>query len=140
MKNARKRRDQILSEPDSEYIAPSLRNRQTVRAGHKGSRGSNYEEYPRTCSRNVSRKAFIPGVNEIERSNFFFASFYKTMDKIQPIADPTKGFGGLINMGLTCYGNAVLQNVRHLKKLVWIMEEGKYNTLFQKKPTERRKD
>ena len=35
-------------------------------------------------------------------------------------------------MGLTCYGNAVIQNLRHLSKLAWIMEEGKYNTLFKK--------
>ena len=78
-------------------------------------------------------------MNEIESSNFSLASFYKHMDKIQPTADPASGFGGLINMGLTCYGNAVMQNLRHLSKLVWIMEEGKYNTLFKKKPTERRK-
>jgi ubiquitin C-terminal hydrolase len=43
-----------------------------------------------------------------------------------------QGGGGLINMGLTCYGNAVMQNLRHLSKLVWIMEDGKYNTLFKK--------
>ena len=40
--------------------------------------------------------------------------------------------GGLINMGLTCYGNAVMQNLRHLSKLKWTLEEGKYNTLFKK--------
>jgi ubiquitin C-terminal hydrolase len=39
--------------------------------------------------------------------------------------------GGLINMGLTCYGNAVIQNLRHLSKLTWLLEEGKYNTLFK---------
>ena len=61
------------------------------------------------------------------------------MDKIQVISDPNKGFGGLINMGLTCYGNAVIQNLRHLSKLVWIMEEGKYNTLFKKGAIDRRK-
>ena len=60
------------------------------------------------------------------------------MDKIQPRVDPNRGFGGLINMGLTCYGNAVIQNMRHLSKLIWIMEEGKYNTLFNKAPTTRR--
>jgi len=42
--------------------------------------------------------------------------------------------GGLINMGLTCYGNAVVQNLRHLSKLKWTLEEGKYNTLFKKGP------
>ena len=40
--------------------------------------------------------------------------------------------GGLINMGLTCYGNAVIQNLRHLSKLTWLLEEGKYDTLFKK--------
>lgn len=61
------------------------------------------------------------------------------MEKTQPASDPTKGFGGLVNMGLTCYGNAVMQNLRHLAKLGWIMEEGKYNTLFKKTPEERRR-
>ena len=60
------------------------------------------------------------------------------MDKIKPSHDPSKGFGGLVNMGLTCYGNAVLQNMRHLSKLEWVVEEGKYNTLFQKSPSQRR--
>lgn len=35
-------------------------------------------------------------------------------------------------MGLTCYGNAVIQNLRHLSKLTWLLEEGKYDTLFKK--------
>lgn len=34
-------------------------------------------------------------------------------------------------MGLTCYGNAIMQNMRHIGKLAWILEEGKYNTLFR---------
>lgn len=50
-----------------------------------------------------------------------------------------QGGGGLINMGLTCYGNAVIQNLRHLSKLVWIMEDGKYNTLFKKDAVKQRK-
>jgi ubiquitin C-terminal hydrolase len=75
---------------------------------------------------------------EIEASNFSVATIHTTMDKINPISDPSKGFGGLVNMGLTCYGNAVMQNLRHLPKLGWIMEQGKYNTLFKKDPSERR--
>lgn len=43
----------------------------------------------------------------------------------------SQGAGGLINMGLTCYGNAIMQNMRHISKLSWILEEGKYNTLFR---------
>jgi len=50
-----------------------------------------------------------------------------------------QGGGGLINMGLTCYGNAVIQNLRHLSKLTWLLEEGKYNTLFKKNTTSQRK-
>lgn len=41
-------------------------------------------------------------------------------------------------MGLTCYGNAVIQNLRHLSKLTWLLEEGKYNTLFKKNATPQR--
>jgi ubiquitin C-terminal hydrolase len=77
-------------------------------------------------------------VDEIEAINFSLARLHKTMDKIRHVSDPSKGFGGLVNMGLTCYGNAVMQNLRHLSKLVWIMEDGKYNTLFKKHPSERR--
>ena len=76
--------------------------------------------------------------SEIEAANFSVAKLHKAMDKAQPASDPQKGFGGIVNMGLTCYGNAVMQNMRHLSKLVWIMEEGKYNTLFKKAPAERR--
>jgi ubiquitin C-terminal hydrolase len=52
----------------------------------------------------------------------------------------SQGGGGLINMGLTCYGNAIIQNIRHISKLTWILEEGKYNTLFRTDiaPTEER--
>jgi ubiquitin C-terminal hydrolase len=39
--------------------------------------------------------------------------------------------GGLVNMGLTCYGNTIMQNMRHIPKLNWILEEGKYSTLFR---------
>ena len=53
--------------------------------------------------------------------------------------ESTQGGGGLINMGLTCYGNAIMQNMRHMSKLTWILEEGKYNTLFKAgPPTEER--
>jgi len=41
------------------------------------------------------------------------------------------GYGGIVNMGLTCYANAVLQCLRHCSKIPWIFEEGRYNTLFQ---------
>jgi ubiquitin C-terminal hydrolase len=43
--------------------------------------------------------------------------------------------GGLINMGLTCYANAVIQNLRHLSKLTWLLEDGRYNTLFKRNAT-----
>ena len=80
----------------------------------------------------------VVGNYEIEALNFSFANLHTAMDNVKPISDPSKGFGGIVNMGLTCYGNAVMQNLRHLPKLVWIMEQGKYNTLFKKEPSERR--
>lgn len=49
-----------------------------------------------------------------------------------------KGVVGLQNLGLTCYGNAVLQCLRHIEKLPWILSTGRYNTLFQKSPSEKR--
>ena len=46
------------------------------------------------------------------------------------------GMGGLVNMGATCYANAVIQALRHCKKIPWICEEGRYITLFKKSPEE----
>ena len=112
----------------------------TARASHKGFRANSYGDHPRKSRRNGDGKAsrYIHRGSEIETSNFSLVKLHLAMDKIQHISDPSKGFGGLINMGLTCYGNAILQNMRHLSKLVWIMENGKYNTLFKKEPSERR--
>ena len=50
----------------------------------------------------------------------------------------TNSMGGLVNMGMTCYANAVFQATRHCKKIPWIFEEGRYNTLFHKDTSERR--
>jgi ubiquitin C-terminal hydrolase len=55
-----------------------------------------------------------------------------------PSPSPLKGYGGLVNMGLTCYANATIQCLRHTIKLPWLLEEGKYNTLFEKEPNEKR--
>jgi ubiquitin C-terminal hydrolase len=46
-----------------------------------------------------------------------------------------KQLGGLVNMGLTCYANAVMQAMRHCKKVPWILEEGRYTTLLKKDAT-----
>ena len=43
-----------------------------------------------------------------------------------------KQLGGLVNMGLTCYANVVIQAMRHCRKLPWILEEGRYTTLLKK--------
>lgn len=42
------------------------------------------------------------------------------------------GFGGIVNMGLTCYANAVMQSMRHCSRLPWIFQDGRYDSLFQK--------
>lgn len=49
-----------------------------------------------------------------------------------------KGLGGLVNMGLTCYANAVIQCLRHCERIPWLLKEGRYNTLFEKDPKPRR--
>jgi ubiquitin C-terminal hydrolase len=41
-------------------------------------------------------------------------------------------------MGLTCYANATIQCLRALSKVPWIFEKDRYNTLFQKEPSEKR--
>jgi len=44
----------------------------------------------------------------------------------------SKGCGGLVNMGATCYANAVIQALRHCEKLAWIFSENGHETLFKK--------
>jgi ubiquitin C-terminal hydrolase len=43
-----------------------------------------------------------------------------------------KQLGGIVNMGMTCYANAVIQAMRHCRKVPWILEEGRYTTLLKK--------
>ena len=52
-------------------------------------------------------------------------------DPTVPAATAEAATGGLVNMGLTCYANSVIQVLRKNKKLAWILQEGRYNTLFQ---------
>jgi ubiquitin C-terminal hydrolase len=47
--------------------------------------------------------------------------------------------GGIVNMGMTCYANAVIQAIRHCRKVSWILEEGRYTTLMKKEPEDLRK-
>lgn len=55
-------------------------------------------------------------------------------------ATPAKplGYGGLVNMGLTCYANSVIQCLRHCERIPWIFKGGRYSTLFEKDPRPRR--
>ena len=32
----------------------------------------------------------------------------------------TQSMGGLVNMGMTCYANAVFQSIRHCPKIPWM--------------------
>lgn len=52
----------------------------------------------------------------------------------------TKGLGGIVNMGFTCYANAVTQAMRHSVKIPWLLEEGRYNTLFQKVSAKKKRE
>ena len=49
-----------------------------------------------------------------------------------------KALGGIVNMGLTCYANVILQAFRHCEKIPWIFAEGRYSTLFEKEPSKKR--
>ena len=52
---------------------------------------------------------------------------------------PMSGYGGIVNMGLTCYANAVIQCMRHCERIPWIFEKGRFDTLFKKGETRRDK-
>ncbi len=54
-------------------------------------------------------------------------------------ASQKKGLVGLQNMGLTCYANATLQCLRYLPRISWLFTNGRYDTLFSKTPSEKRK-
>ena len=40
------------------------------------------------------------------------------------------GLGGIVNMGLTCYANAVIQVLRQIPRFRWILEKDRFDTLF----------
>ena len=46
--------------------------------------------------------------------------------------------GGIINMGLTCYANSVIQCFRHCPKLSWMFKETNYKRFFQSDPVKTR--
>lgn len=50
----------------------------------------------------------------------------------QPASAISEGFGGLVNMGLTCYANAVIQVLRQIPRLRWLLTPGRIDTLFLK--------
>ena len=50
-----------------------------------------------------------------------------------------KGLVGLQNMGLTCYANATLQCLRNLPRVSWLFTSGRYDSLFDKSPSGKRK-
>jgi len=39
--------------------------------------------------------------------------------------------GGIVNLGLTCYANAVIQCLRHCNQIPWLFEEGRYSSLLK---------
>lgn len=43
-----------------------------------------------------------------------------------------EGTGGIVNIGFTCYANAVIQALRHFPKLETLLKEGSYNTILKK--------
>jgi len=42
----------------------------------------------------------------------------------------SSSLGGIVNLGLTCYANAVIQCMRHCDKITTLFEEGQYNVLL----------
>ena len=41
------------------------------------------------------------------------------------------GVGGIVNVGLTCYANAVIQAFRHCYNIKTLFQEGTYNKLLK---------
>ncbi len=75
------------------------------------------------------------GASEIELANFSLLHSYLPMDRQGFSVEEGSGYGGIVNMGLTCYANAVIQCMRHIPRVAWILEKGKFDTLFDSSPT-----
>jgi ubiquitin C-terminal hydrolase len=81
------------------------------------------------------------GIREIDDGNFRGRQVYEAMDSSTASSGQAAagGLGGLVNMGLTCYANATFQAVRAASaRIPWLLEEGRYNTLFEKDPSKER--
>ena len=115
-----------------------LQNRRMHRA-HKSKLESNCANHQRAQfhSDEYTLTSLLARYREIDVSNFTRPS-YKPMEKDSTSGASAGGSGGIINMGLTCYGNAVIQCFRHCSRIPWIFQEGRYNTLFKKDPKEKR--
>ena len=83
-------------------------------------------------SRTRSRKALLAA--KFEATHFKAGKAVHMADQV-----PVTAVGGLVNLGFTCYANAVMQAFRHCRKIPWILEEGRYNTLYKKEPSDDRK-
>jgi len=113
------------------HISRRLQRSKTARVRTK-ERGILYEDRLRARSHTRSRRALLAAK--------FEATHFKagTVVKMSEQKSPSTAMGGLVNMGLTCYANAVIQALRHCRKIPWIFEEGRYDTLFKKEANDKR--
>jgi ubiquitin carboxyl-terminal hydrolase 8 len=120
--------DQTDGESLPEYKSKRPGYLKTLKGRHTKERGSNYGDRPKVQRRKSLRRGdsllATPRALKIGASNLYKSS--STM---------TKGYGGLLNMGATCYANAVIQALRHCDKLSWIFSESGHETLFKREPS-----
>jgi ubiquitin C-terminal hydrolase len=50
----------------------------------------------------------------------------------EKMENSASGLGGIVNMGLTCYANAVIQVLRQIPRFRWILEKDRFDTLFSR--------
>lgn len=128
-----------LNTDQNDSVSPKLRTAEHLRRtktarNRRGSQGNNYGAHQARASHRGVHKgrslSLVANTRKIAASSF-------SLNRTQTMTS-MKSVVGLQNLGLTCYGNAVLQALRHVERVPWLLQNGRCDTLFQKETTSKR--